>query len=214
MALIGSPILNLFAKTPQPGQVKTRLQQVCSAAQAASIAGELVVRSVELVTASWPGEVQLHAWPDVNHRFFQSLQSLYPIQLYPQVSGHLGIKMQAAIARGIDREGAAAVMGCDVPHCPGEVLASAFEALRQGRNVIGRCEDGGYYFLGLTQQAPALFKDIRWGESTVAAATLTKAETIGINFDLQLPILRDIDRWEDLQAAAQTCHTLRHLLEQ
>lgn len=198
---------------PEPGQVKTRLQPSCSPERAAIIARELIIQSLELVTKSWPDELCLHVWPNVEHPFFKDLQSRYGVQLRPQVSGDLGTKMSAAISRGIHKVGAAAVMGCDVPHCPGEILSQAHEVLLRGENVIGLCEDGGYYFLGLTQHAPGLFENIPWGGDKVASATLARARALEISFGLQLPPLRDIDSWEDLEAAAHACQRLLYTLD-
>jgi len=210
---LSSPILNLFAKAPQPGQVKTRLQKGCSAAKAAQIARELVICSVELTTQSWPGEVQLQVWPDAGHPFFRWLHGDYAVALFTQVKGDLGAKITATLDDGISRRGAAAVMGCDVPHCPGEVLEQAYFSLTRGKNVIGLCDDGGYYFIGLTVPVPALFQNIPWGSDKVGSTTLAKADALGIEFDTHLPMLRDIDYWEDLEAAAHTCHKLLPLLQ-
>ena len=143
------PILYLFAKTPLAGKVKTRLMEKCTAEQAAQIAAVLVEETIALATSNWPGEICLCVWPDINHSIFQELTRKYGLNITLQSSGDLGVKMSAALGEGIIQKGAAAVMGCDVPHCSGAVLKEAYEALEARHNVIGPSVDGGFYFLGL-----------------------------------------------------------------
>src|SRR5689334_23308224 len=105
--------------------------------------------------------------------------------------------MHRALAYGIARHGAAAVLGCDVPHCPWDVLDDAEAALARGDCVLGPADDGGYYLLGLTQARAELFEGIAWGGPDVLAATLARATALDIEFTL-LPRLRDIDTAADL----------------
>ena len=77
--------------------------------------------------------------------------------------------------------------------------------------VLGPCEDGGYYFIGLQEARPELFEDMPWGGKEVLATTLMRAEKLGMEFDL-LPKLRDIDTAGDLWLVAQKYEPLRKFL--
>jgi hypothetical protein len=122
---MNQPDFILFAKQPLPGQVKTRLQPHYSPEQAAEIAAFMIRATVELAVSSWPGDVYLYAAPDPDYPLFHALAEEFHIRLATQAEGDLGNKMLSALREGIERQGCAAIMGCDVPHCPWEVIDQA-----------------------------------------------------------------------------------------
>ena len=109
---------------------------------------------------------------------------------------------------------AAAVIGCDVPHCPPEILTRAHDQLAAGKNIIGACEDGGFYLLGLQRKAitraqtDGLFNDIKWSAKTTLTQLQTRAKKINITLT-ELPTLRDIDHYKDLKWLAKQDATYR-----
>ncbi len=202
-----APALHLFAKTPLPGRVKTRLQPRCSGQQAAQIAAWCIERTAELALSAWRGPVYLHVWPTEHHALFRDLGRKRRITVKRQVSGDLGAKMYAALASACP----GAVMGCDVPHCAPGTLMSANRALRAGADIIGPSRDGGYYLIGLQRPHSSLFENIDWGDDTVLRSTLTRAEALGIRFQ-QLPVLVDLDTWVDIEQVCREFPPLRELL--
>jgi rSAM/selenodomain-associated transferase 1 len=198
---MSNPALLLFARQPVPGEVKTRLAAHCGPERAAQVAAQLIRATVQLAAAHWPGAIYLYGAPDAGHPLFHELAKEFPLRLATQTPGDLGSKMHAALSEGIAHHGAAAVLGCDVPHCPPPVLVEAYEQLVRGRNILGPAEDGGYYLLGLTAPCAALFQGIVFGSDTVRRYTLARAAQAGVSFEL-LPALRDIDTWDDLLGAA------------
>ena len=202
------PTLILFAKSPVPGRVKTRLMPELSAQQAADVATFLIKRTVQLAVSNWSGSIALHTYPDTEHEVFRDLSDTHGLRLAAQKQGDLGEKMCSAISELTERGIPAAVMGCDVPHCPGALLRKAHELLQQGRNIIGPTVDGGYYLIGLQQAWPEIFSGIRWGSDHVMQNTLEAAQRCGIRFTL-LARLRDIDRFEDLKWVAKDIPELK-----
>lgn len=169
-----------------------------SAPQAAHVAAQMIEHSVRLAMDGWHGPVALQAWPDCRHPLFTSLSDQTGIQLGQQSEGNLGVKMSNALELFTQSGAAAAIMGCDVPHCTGENLSRACDLLAQGRNVIGPSEDGGYYLIGLQQNHPELFSEICWGTNTVLQDTLDAANRLAMEVEF-LETLNDIDTFEDLQ---------------
>lgn len=208
---MSQPELILFAKKPIAGEVKIRLQPDYSPEQAAAIAGFMIRATVDLAVSVWPGDVALYAWPDADHLLFHELAREFHIHLAPQAQGDLGAKMFSALRDGIGRRASAAILGCDVPHCGWDVIDQANHWLARGRNVIGPTEDGGYYFIGLQEAPPELFKDIPWGSRRVLETTLRRAEELGVEFDM-LTQLRDIDTAKDLWLIAQKYEPLKQFL--
>ena len=203
-----SPALYVFAKAPVAGTVKTRLQPTYTAAQAAEIAALLIRETVALVVANWTGPVYLATTPDISHPLFAELAAHHAITLRAQHGADLGARMHEAIAHGVTHHGAAAVIGCDVPHCPAPVLCDAAARVARGHAVLGPSRDGGYYLIGLPQPRIELFTDMTWGSADVCATTLARARALGFEFET-LPVLRDIDTPEDLHAVAASFPPLR-----
>lgn len=208
---MSQPELILFARQPVPGQVKTRLQPDYSPEKAAEIAAFMIRATVELAVSAWPGDITLSVWPGPDHPLFHQLADEFHIPLAPQADGDLGAKMLAALRHGIARRGAAAIMGCDVPHCDWDVIDQANNWLARGRNVLGPTEDGGYYFIGLPEARSELFEEMPWGSDRVLEMTLARAEKLGMEFDLLKP-LRDIDTPADLWLVAQKYEPLKKFL--
>lgn len=208
---MSQPELIIFVRQPIPGQVKTRLQPDYTPEQAAEIAAFMIRATVELVASAWPGPISLYASPDPEHPLLRGLGEEFGIRLASQAGADLGARMLHALREGIAREGCAAVMGCDVPHCGWEAIDQANDWLARGLNVIGPAEDGGYYFIGLQEARPELFEGVAWGGHDVLAATLSRAASLDMEFEM-LPLLRDVDTAADLWLVARVYEPLRHFL--
>ncbi|MGR3914361.1 MAG: TIGR04282 family arsenosugar biosynthesis glycosyltransferase [Gammaproteobacteria bacterium] len=203
--------LILMAKAPLPGAVKTRMQPGLSAAAAAELAHVMLVRTVARARRHWRGEVVLCAAPDAAHPLFAELADEYALRLATQRGAGLGARMLAALRAGIARAGCAAVMGCDVPHCPGEALARAYELLARGENPVGPAADGGFYLLGLQCADAALFRGVDWDGGAQLRQVRARAARRGIALT-ELQCLRDIDRYADLEwLAAQDASYARFI---
>jgi len=64
--------------------------------------------------------------------------------------------------------------------------------------VLGPCEDGGYYLIGLAAPQPALFEGIPWSTDAVLALTVEKARQRDLSVHL-LPAWFDVDTEPDLR---------------
>ena len=127
-----------------------------------------------------------------------------PAIFRPQGPGHLGDRLldaaQTAFASGAER---VALLGSDCPDAGAPVVRRALAMLSEADLVLGPAEDGGYYLAAVTRRLDTaaladIFGDaIGWGGSDVLRATLAAAERHGLEVGL-LPVLRDIDRPEDL----------------
>jgi uncharacterized protein len=90
---------------------------------------------------------------------------------------------------------AACVLSADTPTLPTATLVTAATLLLTGserRAVIGACDDGGYYLLGMRRPHADLFADIAWSTETVAAQTRDRAAALGLDL-VELPLWYDID---------------------
>lgn len=89
---------------------------------------------------------------------------------------------------------------------PPRLLREATDRLGETDVVLGPCEDGGYYLLGLRRPCPTLFDRIDWGGADVADQTRQRAKEAGVRLS-ELPVWYDLDRPEDLRPVK------RHLTE-
>ncbi len=195
--------LILFARSPVAGQAKTRMIPGLGEQGAADLATALLDESVRRSVETWPGTVSVQVWPDTGHECLDRIRRRYGITVAGQAEGNLGAKMFAALNAAYERGVAAAVMGCDVPHCPAETLRAAHAFLARGRSVIGPSTDGGYYLIGINPPDPGCFERIEWGGARVFDTTLKRAARAGIDL-IVLQQLNDIDTMADLESLRET----------
>ena len=70
-----------------------------------------------------------------------------------------------------------------------EILAEAFDALREDDAAIGPSEDGGYYLIGLSRPCRQVFRGIAWGSDRVLFETLARLRACGYNLRILPPRL-------------------------
>jgi glycosyltransferase A (GT-A) superfamily protein (DUF2064 family) len=92
----------------------------------------------------------------------------------------------------------AVIMDSDSPTLPARHLVSAFAMLEDGSDaVIGPCDDGGYYLIGLKRPNPKLLRDVRMSTPNVTADTLAVAAEENLRVSL-LPTWYDVDVFPSL----------------
>lgn len=191
--------LIIFTRYPEPGKTKTRMITVLGANGAADLQRQLseyTIQTAQKLRQFRPIDIEIHfaggdrslmlSWLGNNHSY------------YPQAAGDLGAKMQSAFARAFEQGKSRIVtIGIDCLDLNPVILNQAFEALKNNQLVLGGAEDGGYYLIGLSKLVSELFNNINWGTDSVFATTQKIAQQLALSIDY-LPILRDVDRPEDL----------------
>ena len=111
----GELLLIQFAKSPVPGQVKTRMLPVLNAEQACSLHQELLEWTSDTLCAARLGDVELWVSGDPEHQMFKHrlTQGVSCIQL--QSGGNLGARMCHALADGLARYQCVILVGSDCP---------------------------------------------------------------------------------------------------
>jgi glycosyltransferase A (GT-A) superfamily protein (DUF2064 family) len=87
--------------------------------------------------------------------------------------------------------------------------------------VLGPCDDGGYYLIGIKKPAPRLLRDVQMSTPTVAADTVAIAHEEGLQVSL-LPVWYDVDDANSLMRLideiesldSQTARHTRQFLQQ
>jgi rSAM/selenodomain-associated transferase 1 len=201
-------LLIIFAKEPEPGQVKTRLCPTLSPKAAALLYRQFLEDVVEEMARLPQMNIALAYTPASALPFFQDC-AYSAIRLVAQAEADLGERLRQAFVWGF-AEGAQAILirNSDSPDLPGRLVTEAREILERGQAqvVLGPCPDGGYYLVGLQSPQPQLFDEITWSGPTVLAATLARAAHLGLTVHL-LPPWPDIDTCDDLRAFLTTPKT-------
>lgn len=188
--------LLIFGKTPEPGQVKTRLAASIGDYRAVQVYRQLLYYTFDI--AERTGVYVMACFPQKDQN---TLDAVPYSGFYQQVAGDLGQKMSAAFehafALGHQK---VVVIGSDCADLNSSHLEQAFEQLNHKDLVIGPAKDGGYYLLGMNKPHPYLFENIPWSTDAVLDSTMKKILDTSLTFHL-LEELSDIDTLEDLKAS-------------
>lgn len=188
----------VFARAPEPGEVKTRLIPRLGAGPAAVLAARLTLRTLDRVTASSVGPVTLCCSPDTAHPFFSLCERRHGVRLAPQGAGDLGDRMHRALEAALADHDAALLVGTDIPGVVENDLSRAAAALAAGNDaVIGPAEDGGYWLVGARRPDPALFQGIDWSTERVLRQTRERLAGLGWR-TAEIGMRWDVDRPEDV----------------
>ena len=198
--------LYLLAKAPLPGRVKQRLSPPLNPLDTTRVAQAMLDHSAAVVERGWPGIRILHAAPDLDSPSFEYFRVSDVWETGIQSQGDLGSRMHEALADGIEKHGAAVVLGTDIPSIDGAILRRAWQLMESGRQVVGPSQDGGFYLLGLNRIPETLFAGINWGSARVYSRLVANAERCGLQLE-PLATLSDCDYYEDLRWSADTVPT-------
>lgn len=186
----------LFAKAPEAGKVKTRLQPQLSPARAARLYQLLLDKVVtNITTADMP--IALWRAGDLDHPCWEKYAKNPLITLHEQNDGDLGQRMKYAAIEGLNDFDKVVLIGADCIDIDKQYLESAVYKLDSNDAAIGPATDGGYVLLALKSVDDEIFSDIAWGSDKVLSQTLAKMDGLNWSYEL-LPALNDIDRPEDL----------------
>lgn len=211
-------VLIVVAKRPAPGQTKTRLSPPLSPSQAAALY-ECFLRDTLNLVRQVPGVKRAITYlPVWEGAYFSSLAPDF--ELLQQEGLDLGARLDNALnhyLQGGYRK--ALIMDSDSPNLPTSYLISAYAMLEEADAVIGPCDDGGYYLIGLKRPCPRLLRGVRMSTPNVTADTLVIAAEENLRVGL-LPAWYDVDDhlslrrlYAELTAAPGpiACNTLEYL---
>jgi rSAM/selenodomain-associated transferase 1 len=183
----------VIAKAPVAGRVKTRLCPPCTPDEAARIAAAALVDTLEAVRATPAAEpvVILDGPPT---------EATDGFAIVPQRGRGLDERLAAAFE---DVGGPALLIGMDTPQVTPRLLADAIGRLTTPGvdAVLGPCQDGGWWAVGLRRPDAGVFLGVPMSTSSTADRQRDRLRSLGLGSST-LPRLRDVDRIEDALAVA------------
>lgn len=189
--------LLVVAKQPLAGRTKTRLSPPLTPAEAAQLYETFLRDTLDIVRDVAGVERIIAYLPEEAEDYFRTLAPDFG--LLPQCGSDLGARLDNALTHCLTNDfERAVIMNSDSPTLPAEHLRQAFVALETADVVLGPCEDGGYYLIGLNGPAPRLLRDVEMSTPTVTRDTLTLAAEEGLRLT-QLPAWYDVDTVVELE---------------
>ena len=191
--------LIVVAKKPTPGNTKTRLIPPLSPEQAADLYNCLLSDTLDVMRHVENAQPVIAYAPADAESYFRGIapQGFELIAQHGQTLGQrLDNVLRTHLKMGYTQ---AVVMDSDSPTLPPKYLRQALERLEDEHVdvVVGPCEDGGYYLIGLKRPCSALF-NVVMSTPTVLQETLQRAHGQGLR-TVCLPAWYDIDTPEDLE---------------
>jgi len=207
--------LTAFVKTPGLSPIKTRLSQDLGEPVAAKFY-RLAVDSVEATLSQVASDQLCPYWAVAEESGVRNWR-WKAFSRVPQGQGGLGDRLGRVVNQLQMRHDIVAVMGIDSPQVGSSLLQSAFRFLisQAGRatHVLGRCHDGGFYFLATNRLLPrSMWSDIDFSSSETAYQLANKLDKLGTI--VELPTLTDVDRAHDLSVLRRELEMISQLTDQ
>ena len=195
-----TPVLQIFAKDPQPGMVKTRLARSIGNEAAADLYRGLVERTLQTAAAAQTmgivSAAELWCDPDEHRAAFVEWRDRHGVTLRTQRGADLGVRMHQALSSALANGASAILIGTDSPLLDAAYLARAAEALARHDVVIGPAEDGGYVLVALSRDVD-IFSEVPWSTGDVMAVTRARVTALRASC-AELDVLWDIDTPADV----------------
>ena len=190
--MIFMSLVQVFAKPPVAGKVKTRLLTDIGANAATEVYRYCLGHTLEVVNNS---ALDFEIW--LSEPCSDSTFANHHCQL--QQGDDLGERMFFALRQGLaaDSDGPVLLIGSDCLDLKPAHLHLAVESLIEHDLVFLPCVDGGFAMIGCRRIDQSLFDQIIWSSETVLSQTLKNAEKLRLSVDL-FETVRDIDTLQDL----------------
>jgi rSAM/selenodomain-associated transferase 1 len=181
----------IMAKEPKVGKVKTRLVPPLTAESAAELYLNFLLDKIEQVKIIENVQPYFAFYPESGEGFFQSIAP-DNFKLIEQKGKDLGERLDNISSELIDMGYSKVVlMDSDTPNLSIQIVIDGLRILDESDVVLGPCEDGGYYLIGIKSKASELFQNIPWSSEEVTRETITKAEKMGLKITL-------LESWYDV----------------
>lgn len=186
-------LLIIFTRNPELGMVKTRLAKSIGDKNALIIYKLLLERTEKTIRDI-----------DCNKAIYYSEKvrdiDIWNASIYKKFAQNgpdLGMRMHNAFQESFTKKyNKVIIIGTDLYDLNQNHIIEAFKALNKKDFVIGPAHDGGYYLLGMKSLNSQIFKNKKWGTSTVFNDTLKDLKNENVHL---METLNDIDVYDDLK---------------
>lgn len=196
-------VVLVVAKAPVPGQAKTRLCPPATPRQAAAVAAAALLDTLDAV-AGMPFVTPVLAYTG---RFADAPEVRSPLagwHLVPQRGIDFAERLASAhadVARLFPGQPVLQI-GMDTPQVGRDLLNTALRQLAVADAVLGAAADGGWWALGLRDPLHATaLREVPMSTPDTGRLTRSALASRGLRVT-DLPVLSDVDTWDDATAVA------------
>jgi glycosyltransferase A (GT-A) superfamily protein (DUF2064 family) len=199
----------VVAKSPVPGEAKTRLAAGVGDRAAADIAAAALLDTLDAVAAAPVAErvVALTGSLDDACRGAEIRSRLADFTVVPQRGPTFADRLANAHADAAAATGGLPVLqiGMDTPQVTGDLIGECARELLAADAVLGLARDGGWWVLGVTNPAMAdCLRTIPMSRADTGAVTLAALGDTAVNVSL-VPTLADVDTVDDIDVVRRDC---------
>lgn len=196
---LGLSALAVMTKAPRPGQVKTRLVPPLTTNEAAKLNKCFLADTAASISnvcsrqlnpsrgEPTPGALGIAVYTPIGAELDYDEILSPDFALLPQRGEDFGERLYFATV-DLFRCGFESVclIDSDSPTVPAQNFAQAVKLLRcpGDRIVLGPCDDGGYYLIGIKKPHQEIFERIDWSTERVLAQTKQRACELGLEVKL------------------------------
>jgi rSAM/selenodomain-associated transferase 1 len=190
--------LAIMAKAPIPNKVKTRLTPPLTPFEASSLYHSFLLDKINQVKSIEEARIFMAFAPGSYESFFKSIVPPGSF-LINQKGKDLGERLtnvsMELFTKGADK---ILLLDSDTPNLPVDHIREGLLRLDESDVVLGPCEDGGYYLIGMRTFIPEIFREIPWSTPLVTERTLKKVHELGLTVSV-LASWYDVDTEKDLR---------------
>ena len=194
--------LNIFAKAPVLGTVKTRMSPPLSPAQCLRLHEALLNHTLARMRPLIASGVEARLY--LTGTLQEALEQAGRMEaggfgVDVQQGAHLGERLSHALTTRFGQGYSKVIfVGTDCPGLGSQTVRDAIRALNRQEVVIGPARDGGYYLIGFSASLPEILRGIPWGTPAVYETTLDRLRRREVRWK-SLDPQADLDTFGDLK---------------
>lgn len=188
------PLIQLFAKPPVEGKVKTRLIPDLGVAKATQVYRYCLQYTLDLVKQSG---YRYQIWLTEKTRDLIFNAEPYHLQQGTNLGSRMWQAIDSQLREGKHIQSEILLIGSDCLDLTCFHFQQAISALSTHDIVLTPAHDGGFALIGCRVIDAQLFNRVKWGSNEVFIQTVNNAQSLGYQISI-LESVRDIDTLEDL----------------
>jgi glycosyltransferase A (GT-A) superfamily protein (DUF2064 family) len=188
-------VINILSKNPDQTDCKTRLKALLSKGDRSFISKVMLEMTCKAI-CKIDVKKRLYLYPNIKGDFIKDLSENFKLSVSIQKNGFLSDKIYSVLKIDDKTTSKRILVGSDIPSIDTSDFEDCIGLLDKYDVVLGPSKDGGFYFVGVKNNAHEVFKDLKLDHITLNRMIV---ECLRCKFDYGLTrTLKDIDSSEDL----------------
>ena len=188
-------VINILSKNPDQTDCKTRLKALLSKSDRSFISKVMLKMTCKAISKI-DVKKRLYLYPNIKGDFIKNLSEDFKLSVSIQKNGFLSDKIYSVLDIQDKTISKRILVGSDIPSIDTSDFEQCIDLLDRYDVVLGPSKDGGFYFVGVKNNAHDVFKYLKLDHITLNRMV---EECLRYKFDYGLTrVLKDIDSCKDL----------------